>query len=251
MVSFGRRKGGDAGKPASGAGAISFDPPTLDEGAAVPEGTVHPMDVDAAPEEADDPVASVAQDEAPAAERTTRRFGVGRGASAPKAVKVRQPKVAKPGKAAKGSVEEEISLPLTVIIDFYQGVTKESEAEPIVRANIEKSFDAPNAAFYYMQRWREGMAVEMQEGGRSRLPPRGPGQARRAGGRAHRAPDVQPGRPGPPRSRHAEPRDVAAPEQPGAAGGRLHRDADEGDASPSTVVDRSCSSSAWRCSACR
>src|SRR3546814_3433811 len=41
----------------------------------------------------------------------------------------------------------------------------EREAETIARAFVEKHFDAPNASFVYVQKWRDGIAVEMQEGG--------------------------------------------------------------------------------------
>ena len=172
MVSFGRRKGGDGGKPTSGAGGISFEPPVVgDVATTTDEGVVTADDGVASSEgvaATADPIEPTAQDAAAPAERPSRRFGMGRGVSV---AKTKEPRAARPGKAARVKIEEEIPLPLTVIIDFYQGVMKESEADPLVRANIEKSFDAPNAAFYYMQRWREGMAVEMQEGGgRAYLP---------------------------------------------------------------------------------
>src|SRR3546814_2826359 len=54
---------------------------------------------------------------------------------------------------------------LNVAVDFFRGITKEREAETIARAFVEKHFDAPNASFVYVQKWRDGIAVEMQEGG--------------------------------------------------------------------------------------
>ena len=69
------------------------------------------------------------------------------------------------------SSEEEPSLPVMVIIDYYRGMTKEREAEALIRATIEKNFDAPNASYFYIQKFRDGLAVEMQEGGgRAYLP---------------------------------------------------------------------------------
>ena len=67
--------------------------------------------------------------------------------------------------------DEEPSLPVMVIIDYYRGMTKEREAEQLVRATIEKNFDAPNASYFYIQKFKDGLAVEMQEGGgRAYLP---------------------------------------------------------------------------------
>ena len=75
------------------------------------------------------------------------------------------------GGKASGSSEEEPSLPMMVIIDYYRGMTKEREAEQLIRATIEKNFDAPNASYFYIQKFRDGLAVEMQEGGgRAYLP---------------------------------------------------------------------------------
>jgi hypothetical protein len=171
MSIFGKKKGATP----SGAGTLSFDPPAdpaVTDAAPVDAPTT--SDEGVVPESA--PIEAVPAEGAAAMDATTAkpRFGFGRKeASAPVQKPVKM-KLAKPPKAAKGSkvkAEEEISLPLTVVIDFYQGVTKEREAEQIVRANIEKNFDAPNASYFYIQRWREGMAVEMQEGGgRAYLP---------------------------------------------------------------------------------
>src|SRR3546814_919447 len=63
------------------------------------------------------------------------------------------------------AADEEVSLPVNVAVDFFRGITKEREAETIARAFVEKHFDAPNASFVYVQKWRDGIAVEMQEGG--------------------------------------------------------------------------------------
>jgi len=69
------------------------------------------------------------------------------------------------------TADEEPSLPMMVIIDYYRGMTKEREAEQLIRATIEKNFDAPNASYFYIQKFRDGLAVEMQEGGgRAYLP---------------------------------------------------------------------------------
>lgn len=86
-----------------------------------------------------------------------------------KPIKMRRP--AKAPKVKKAANEEELSLPVNVAVDFFRGVTKPREAEQIARAFIEKHFDAPNASWVYVQAWRDGIAVEMQEGGgRAYLP---------------------------------------------------------------------------------
>ncbi len=94
-----------------------------------------------------------------------------RKAKAPKAPK--EPKVKKVRAKKVKAVEsaEDLPMPVLVAYDFYQGMTKEREAEQIARAFIESNFDAPNASYIYMQRWHNGIAVEMQEGGgRAYLP---------------------------------------------------------------------------------
>lgn len=63
------------------------------------------------------------------------------------------------------SKEEEFSVPTMVVIDFYQGLAKYSEAEQLARAFIEQHFSSPNASYYYLKRWRGGMAIEIQQGG--------------------------------------------------------------------------------------
>src|SRR3546814_4519354 len=63
------------------------------------------------------------------------------------------------------AADEEVSLPVNVAVDFFRGITKEREAETTARAFVETHFDAPNASFVYVQKWRDGFAVEMQEGG--------------------------------------------------------------------------------------
>lgn len=75
------------------------------------------------------------------------------------------------GGKAEATDDDEASLPMMVIIDYYRGMTKEREAEQLIRATIEKNFDAPNASYFYIQKFRDGLAVEMQEGGgRAYLP---------------------------------------------------------------------------------
>lgn len=104
-------------------------------------------------------------DEAPPLEENLPKDGV-------KAVKPERPKKAKRVKAPKPKrakaelkADEEVSLPVNVNVDFYRGVTKERDAEQIARAFVEKHFKAPNASYVYVQRWADGCAVEMQEGG--------------------------------------------------------------------------------------
>jgi hypothetical protein len=145
----------------------------------------HPKDEGAEQpvESTDEPASSGAVDAPADADPATpaaepkRKFGFGKakdgaGKAAPLQVaKVKVAKEPKPAKAPKPprqkrvKAEEEISLPITVVIDFYLGLTKEREAEQLARAQIEKNFDAPNAAYLYTQRWRDGIAVEIQEGG--------------------------------------------------------------------------------------
>lgn len=166
-----------AAEPRAKAGSIQFDPPADDvlrEGDEViveevaEDGADRPLDADDAPMESD----------LAAAPAKTSRFGR---SSEPKAIKVKLEKAPKAERAPKperapkaekvkrsktrSAVEEEISLPITVVIDFYMGLVKEREAEQIARAAIEKNFDAPNASYLYTQKWRGGIAVEMQEGG--------------------------------------------------------------------------------------
>ncbi|AXK44107.1 hypothetical protein [Erythrobacter aureus] len=78
--------------------------------------------------------------------------------------KDKKPKKAKKPKVKEVSAEE-MPLPTQVNIDFLRGITKVSEAELLGRAFIEKNFDAPNASFVYVQKWRDGCVIEMQEGG--------------------------------------------------------------------------------------
>lgn len=165
---WGNRKGKGDSTPSSGAGGISFDPPAEGtstdervEGAAVAGDGEAVVESD--PSDGDRPAEEVVVEAAPVGARPKSKIGFGRGGA--KVEKAPKPVRMKVVKTKKVKAEDEISLPLTVVIDFYQGVTKEREAEQIVRANIEKNFDAPNASYYYIQRWREGMAVEMQEGG--------------------------------------------------------------------------------------
>lgn len=80
-----------------------------------------------------------------------------------KPIKTKRPP--KQRKAKAPVTAEEVSLPVNVAVDFFRGITKEREAESIARAFVEKHFDAPNASFVYVQKWRDGIAVEMQEGG--------------------------------------------------------------------------------------
>src|SRR3546814_10247683 len=69
------------------------------------------------------------------------------------------------------AADEEVSLPVNVAVDFFRGITKEREAETLARPFVEKHFDAPNASFVYVQKWRDGIAAEMQyRGGQAYLP---------------------------------------------------------------------------------
>src|SRR3546814_12154738 len=79
------------------------------------------------------------------------------------------------------AADEEVSLPVNVAVDFFRGITKEREAETIARAFVEKHFDAPNASFVYVQKWRDGIAVEMQEGGGKAYLPEVRSEERRVG----------------------------------------------------------------------
>jgi hypothetical protein len=162
MAIFG--KGGRKTPDAEKAGAVSFDPPAQTE-------TSSPVDVlddDAQTEIVEDvvPASSTTTSAASAAQPATSRFG--RRASEKvvkeKVVKVRR---VKPGKAAKDAPREvdDYPMPVMMIIEFYEGLKKESEAEQLGRAQIEKNFDAPNASYVYTQKWRNGIAVEVQEGG--------------------------------------------------------------------------------------
>ncbi len=94
------------------------------------------------------------------AERKPKRRRLG--ARKPKAGK---PKKTQRAKASAAREAEELPLPTQVNIDFLRGITKESEAELLGRAFIEKNFEAPNASYVYVQKWRDGCVVEMQEGG--------------------------------------------------------------------------------------
>lgn len=167
MSIFGNKRDKGGRPPESRAGAVSFDPPSETVG---PDGEVRTETV-SADVGGDGAVAASVSDDVvtqavPAAEPATSksRFGKVRREPSAKPAKAVKPAKAKKSKD-KGVPVDEVAIPLTVVIDFYQGVTKERDAEQIVRANIEKNFDSPNASYYYIQRWREGMAVEMQEGG--------------------------------------------------------------------------------------
>jgi hypothetical protein len=163
-----------AAEPRAKAGSIQFDPPADDVVREGDEVIVEEVVVDGADRPLDEDHVPVEADLAPAPAKTSR-FGR---SSEPKAVKVKLEKAPKAAKAerapkaekvkrskTKAAPEEEISLPITVVIDFYMGLVKEREAEQIARAAIEKNFDAPNASYLYTQKWRGGIAVEMQEGG--------------------------------------------------------------------------------------
>lgn len=175
-MAWGRKKGGDDAAKPVGVGGVSFD--TSEEGVEQ-HGPVDgisdrpdAMDRDGSDpvEDADgvrtldmsDPVAEPVVEATPAA----KRGAFGKGLVKSKVVKPAKEPKAKAEKATRSKkVDEEPSLPITVVIDFYLGLTKERDAEQLIRAQIEKNFDAPNASYLYMQRWRDGIAVEMQEGG--------------------------------------------------------------------------------------
>jgi hypothetical protein len=165
-MKWGRNK--DGAKAPTGAGGVSFD---SDQGTDA-EATATGSETDAARVDPDADTGGVVTLPAEEASATTaavpaKRAAFGRGSAKPKVEKpAKEPKAAKLPKAAKvKKVVDEPSLPITVVIDFFMGVTKEREAEILARAQIEKNFDAPNASYLYIQRWRDGIAVEMQEGG--------------------------------------------------------------------------------------
>jgi hypothetical protein len=178
----------------AGVGGVSFDSSETSEqegvGAAsepsegedkAPEGQPVPEPVDGAGEDAVEAADTAGSQDplAPAPTERKGRFGLGKAksdGSKPAVLKVAKvkvkepkpapaPKALKPVREKRVKGEEETSLPITVVIDFYLGLSKEREAEQLARAQIEKNFDAPNAAYLYTQRWRDGIAVEIQEGG--------------------------------------------------------------------------------------
>jgi len=161
------------------AGGVSFDPPADVDGAPRTDDVPHDV-IDAEDETvpADDSTVSLSKDEdavvqdeaVPAFAPTTSRFGRRSGPKEPKVAKVKapkQPKVAKVKKSSKleDRAVEDYPMPVMMVIEFYEGLTKEREAEQLGRAMIEKNFDAPNASYVYTQKWRNGIAVEVQEGG--------------------------------------------------------------------------------------
>jgi hypothetical protein len=154
----------DRGTVGPKAGGVSFDPPASDPTVVVADDV--PQDVI----DVEDPVVVDDVVAAPASQPATSRFGRRSTEKAPKAAKaarVKAPKVAKVRKASKDEVRavEDYPMPVMMVIEFYEGLTKESEAEQLGRAMIEKNFDAPNASYVYTQKWRKGIAVEVQEGG--------------------------------------------------------------------------------------
>lgn len=165
-MKWGRNK--DGAKAPTGAGGVSFesDQGTADETVSAGSGSEEPR---ADPDADTGGVVTLPAESAEAAPSAVpaKRAVFGKGSAKPKVEKAaKEPKAPKQPKAAKAKkVAEEPSLPITVVIDFFMGVTKEREAEILARAQIEKNFDAPNASYLYIQRWRDGIAVEMQEGG--------------------------------------------------------------------------------------
>src|SRR3546814_18655887 len=79
---------------------------------------------------------------------------------------IKTPRAPKARKTKPQAADEEVSLPVNVAVDFFRGIKKEREAETIARAFVETHFDAPNASFVYVQKWRADIAWEIQEGGR-------------------------------------------------------------------------------------
>jgi len=173
-------KGKDRGTTGQKAGGVSFDPPAGGESTAhvgddVPEDVIDAEDDQSSVDGAetvslskDEPVAQDAA--APAFSPATSRFGRSAGSKAPKAAKVKAPKAPKAAKLRKASKDEvraveDYPMPVMMVIEFYEGLTKEREAEQLGRAMIEKNFDAPNASYVYTQKWKNGIAVEVQEGG--------------------------------------------------------------------------------------
>lgn len=164
-MKWGRNK--DGAKAPTGAGGVSFD---SDQGSADEVATNGSATDDASvdPDADTGGVTTLPAEDASAAPAAVpaKRAVFGKGASKPKAEKVvKETKVKAPKLVKTKKVVDEPSLPITVVIDFFMGVTKEREAEILARAQIEKNFDAPNASYLYIQRWRDGIAVEMQEGG--------------------------------------------------------------------------------------
>lgn len=175
-MAWGRKKSGDDAAKPVGVGGVSFEstddsteqhgpvdgvsdrPDAMDRdgnGVIDDTGGVSTLDLS---DNSSDPVVEAA----PAA----KRGAFGKGLVKSKVVKPAKESKVKAEKTVRSKKgEEEPSLPITVVIDFYLGLTKERDAEQLIRAQIEKNFDAPNASYLYMQRWRDGIAVEMQEGG--------------------------------------------------------------------------------------
>lgn len=175
-MAWGRKKGGDGAAKPVGVGGVSFDSTDANEEHAPIDGPVDgmsdgpdAMDRDGVAPDADAgavhsyDMSDVQPEPAPATAPAAKKATFGKGLVKSKAVKAAKEPKAKAAKAKR--TEEEPSLPITVVIDFYLGLTKERDAEQLIRAQIEKNFDAPNASYLYIQRWRDGIAVEMQEGG--------------------------------------------------------------------------------------
>lgn len=174
-MAWGNKK--DKGAVTQKAGGVSFDPPAADStvhvGDDVPQDVIDAED-DQSPVDSTDTVSLskdddvVAQDAAaPAFQPATSRFGRRATEKTPKAARVKAPKAAKVRKSSKDEVRavEDYPMPVMMVIEFYEGLTKEREAEQLGRAMIEKNFDAPNASYVYTQKWKNGIAVEVQEGG--------------------------------------------------------------------------------------
>lgn len=164
-MKWGRNK--DGAKAPTGAGGVSFD---SDQGSAdeVASNGSTTDDARVDPDADTGGVATLPADNVSTSPAVVpaKRAVFGKGASKPKVEKVaKETKVKAPKPVKTKKVVDEPSLPITVVIDFFMGVTKEREAEILARAQIEKNFDAPNASYLYIQRWRDGIAVEMQEGG--------------------------------------------------------------------------------------
>lgn len=161
----GFRKAKPAPKAAAAAGGADFAPPKEEQAGAE--------------NEASPAVANTVDGGVAASAGTPSTAGDVSGAEAPsagaeasgarggkKGRKMRFPKAkAKVAVIAPQEASEEDSLPLNVHVDFYRGVSKEREAEAIARAFVEKNYEAPNASYVFVKKWRDGCAVEMQEGG--------------------------------------------------------------------------------------
>lgn len=147
-------------KPKIAAGGVDFAPSRVDEDSAAEDGAAKAEAAADGTVTGSSAPAVLEPDPADKQEQPPR-------SQAPKAKVANAPRKERKPKASDRRLkeEDEESLPINVYVDFYRGVTKERDAEQIARAFVEKNYRAPNACYVYVQKWRDGCAVEMQEGG--------------------------------------------------------------------------------------